>query len=400
MREESSETKQKLRSGFTTGACATATSLAAANLLINNIFSERVRIVLPQRSQTRGSQTSENQTSGKQVNFKLERCERIGERRAIASTIKDAGDDPDATHLATIFSEVELSAVAGVRFHAAAGVGTVTRDGLSIAVGEPAINPVPRKMMTEHLLLLADESGYAGGFEVHIGVLNGAKIALDTMNGKLGIVGGLSILGTTGIVKPYSCSAFIASIHQSIDVAHANGVEHIAASTGSTSEHYIQKRLQLPEIALVEMGDFAGAVFKHLRKVPMKKLSLCGGFGKMSKMAAGHHSLHSHDWPIDFSFLAGLADELGAGKALTDKIEHANTSLAALKYCQADAIPLANKISQLARQTALKAAQNKVHIDVYCIDKAGNCVGTSFVSSAGDDYQGVEDQDQNMITRT
>ncbi len=321
-----------------------------------------------------------NRIGGKQVEFKLERCERISARRAIASTIKDAGDDPDATHLATIFAEVELSAIAGIRFHAAEGVGTVTRDGLSIAVGEPAINPVPRKMMTEHLLLLADESGYAGGFEVHIGVVNGEAIALNTMNGKLGILGGLSILGTTGIVKPYSCSAFIASVHQSIDVAHANGVSHIAASTGSTSEHYIQKRLQLPEIALVEMGDFAGAVLKHLRKVPMKKLSLCGGFGKMSKMAAGHHALHSQDSSIDFNFLAGLADELGGSKALTDQIKHANTSLATLKYCQADDIPLANKVSQLARQTALKVAQNKVHIDVYCIDKAGNCVGTSFVS--------------------
>lgn len=370
MRAETPEIKQKLRTGFTTGACATATSLAAANLLINDIVSERVSIVLPNRKQI----------NGKQVTFKLERCERISDCRAIASTIKDAGDDPDATHLATIFSEVELSAIVGVRFHAAEGVGTVTQAGLSLAVGEPAINPVPRKMMTEHLLLLANESGYAGGFEVYVGVLNGEIIALDTMNGKLGILGGLSILGTSGIVKPYSCSAFIASIHQSIDVAHANGVGHIAACTGSTSEDYIQKRLQLPEIALVEMGDFVGAVLKHLRKVPMNKLSLCGGFGKMSKMAAGHQSLHSHDCPIDFNFLAELANELGGSQALTEQIKHANTSLAALQYCQADDIPLANKISQLARQTALTVAQDKVDIDVYCIDKAGNCVGTSFAS--------------------
>ncbi len=365
MREESTEKKQKLRSGFTTGACATATSLAAANLLINNTSNERARIVLPK---------------GRQVEFRLEHCERISDCRAIASTIKDAGDDPDATHLATIFTEVALSGTIGVRFHAAEGVGTVTRDGLSIAVGEPAINPIPRKMITEHLLLLADDSAYSGGFEVHIGVVNGAKIARNTMNGKLGILGGLSILGTTGIVRPFSCSAFIASIHQSIDVAHANGVSHIAASTGATSEDYIQKHLALPEIALVEMGDFAGAVLKHLRTVPMQKLSLCGGFGKISKMAAGHHSLHSRDSSIDFSFLAELADELGGNKTLIDNIKCANTSLQALKYCQANDISLANRISQLARHTALKVVANKVDIDVYCIDKAGNCVGSSVLS--------------------
>ena len=365
MRDESSETKRKLRSGFTTGACATATSLAAAQLLINNTTSVRSRIVLPR---------------GKQVEFELQSCQHIGTNRTIASTIKDAGDDPDATHLACIFAEVELADHLGVRFHAAEGVGTVTRDGLSLAVGEPAINPIPRKMMTEHLLTLADETDYSGGFEVHIGVVDGVKIALNTMNGKLGIVGGLSILGTTGIVKPYSCSAFIASIHQSIDVAHANGISHIAASTGSTSENYIQKRLALPDIALIEMGDFTGAVLKHIRKVPMKKLSLCGGFGKISKLAAGHHSLHSRDSSIDFNFLSSLADELGGNKTLLAQIKCANTSVQALQYCQAEGIPLANKISQMARHNASKTAHNQVDIDVYCIDRSGICVGTSFGS--------------------
>ena len=120
--------------------------------------------------------------------------------------VKDAGDDPDATHGATVFVEVELSSFTGVRFHAGAGVGTVTREGLSISVGEPAINPIPRKMIGEHLERLALEYNYSGGFEVHIGVVNGEEIAKKTMNGRLGILGGLSILGTTGIVRPYSCA--------------------------------------------------------------------------------------------------------------------------------------------------------------------------------------------------
>jgi len=177
MREESPESRRKLRSGFTTGACATATSLAAANLLLNDLGSEAVSIQLPK---------------GQLVEFKLERCERLNSNRAISSTIKDAGDDPDVTHLATIFAEVELRPEAGVRFHAAEGVGTVTRTGLSIAIGEAAINPVPRQMMREHLSRLADECGYSGGFEVHVGIVNGEKIALKTMNARLGITGGLS----------------------------------------------------------------------------------------------------------------------------------------------------------------------------------------------------------------
>ena len=362
MQEETSEIKQKLRSGFTTGACATATSLAAANLLLNNEMSLHSTITLPK---------------GQIIEFKLESCELISDSRATASTIKDAGDDPDATHLATVFAEVELSATAGVRFHAAPGVGTVTRDGLSIAVGEAAINPVPRRMMTEHLNNLAEETDYDGGFEVSIGVIDGEKIALRTMNGRLGILGGLSILGTTGIVRPYSCAAYIASIHQSIDVAHANGVFEIAASTGSTSEAFIQKHLALSEIALVEMGDFVGAVFKHLRKVPMKKLSICGGFGKMTKLAAGNSSLHSHDSSIDFDFLAGLANELGANLELIETIKHCNTSIEALKHCEKNKIPLANRISQLARNYALEASHNTVEIDVYCVNKSGELVGSS-----------------------
>ncbi len=362
MREESPESRRKLRSGFTTGACATATSLAAARLLLNDVSSGCASIQLPR---------------GQIVEFKLERCERLNSHRAISSTIKDAGDDPDVTHLATIFAEVELTPEAGIRFHAAEGVGTVTRAGLSIAVGEAAINPVPRQMMREHLSNLADECGYGGGFEVHVGIVNGEKIALKTMNARLGIIGGLSILGTTGIVRPFSCSAYIASITQGMDVAHANGIDHIAASTGSTSEAYIRRKLGLSDMALVEMGDFVGAVLKHLKKAPIAKLTICGGFGKISKLAAGNSSLHSHDSSIDFEFLAGLASDLGGSSELAKLIKNSNTSVEALKFCQADSIPLASQICRLARESALSKAQTNVEIDVYCVDRKGSCVGRS-----------------------
>ena len=370
MLEETPEQNRPLRTGLTTGACATACSVAAAKLILNR----------SNTSQTPITSVSITLPRGEHVEFTLESCIRLNSNQARASTIKDAGDDPDATHGATIISDIQLSDTTGVRFHAGEGVGTVTRDGLSIAVGEAAINPVPRKMMTEHLLDLAENTNYKGGFDVTISVENGAAIALNTMNGRLGILGGISILGTTGIVRPYSCAAFIASIHQSIDVAHANGVNHIAAATGSTSESYIQDKLALSDMAIVEMGDFAGAVLKHLRKVPMKKLSICGGFGKMSKMAAGNHSLHSKDSSIDFEFLADQVMQLGGNTELVEQVMSSNTSLEALAHCQKANIALADRICALSKQTALDVCQNKCEIDVYAVLKDGSFAGSSIAN--------------------
>lgn len=361
MRDETQEKPKKLRSGYTTGACATATSFAAAHLLLSKHTLEHVTIQLPR---------------GENVVFRVDDIEILHPGRATASTIKDAGDDPDATHGATVFAEVELSSSMGVRFHAGAGVGTVTRVGLSIPVGEPAINPVPRQMIGEHLERLALEHSYPGGFEVHIGIVNGEEIAKKTMNGRLGILGGLSILGTTGIVRPYSCAAYIASIHQGIDVAHAGGFTHIAACTGSTSEKYVSDLCSLPDTALIEMGDFAGAVLKHLRKVPMERLSICGGFGKMSKLAAGHTSLHSKDSSINFEQLAEWTTELGADVDIVQQVRVANTSIEALEIVSRQQIPLGDHVAKLAKQQAAKVVRVPIKIDVYCIDRKGEPVGS------------------------
>ena len=362
MRDETSEQPKKLRSGYTTGACATATSYAAARLLLSETSIAEVTIQLPR---------------GKMVDFTIFDNRHIEPHRAMASTIKDAGDDPDATHGATVFAQVELCTIEGVQFHAAEGVGIVTREGLSIAVGEPAINPIPRQMMQDHLAQLANEYNYKGGFKVFIGIRNGAEIAKKTMNGRLGIIGGLSILGTTGIVRPYSCAAYIASIHQGIDVAHAGGFTHIAACTGSTSEAYIKQRFALVDTALIEMGDFAGAVLKHLRSVPMQRLSICGGFGKMSKLAAGHSSLHSKDSSVDFEKLAKWAMELGASGTTIEKIESSNTSIEALKIATEQNILLGDHVASLAQKQAAKVARVPIEIDVYCVDRAGQCVGST-----------------------
>lgn len=363
MREETREQPAPLRSGLTTGSCATATSLAAARLLLGGESNDAVSITLPK---------------GKVVQMRLEFC-RLTSQGAEAGTLKDAGDDPDVTHGALLYSQVRLLAEPGIRFVAGTGVGTVTRPGLVLAVGEPAINPVPRRMISEHLQRLADKCSYPGGFEVTVNVQGGEQLALKTMNPRLGILGGLSILGTSGIVRPFSCAAYIASIHQGIDVAHTNGYTHIAACTGNASEDTMRRVYGLPEIALIEMGDFVGAVLKHLRKVPVPRLTLCGGFGKISKLAAGHMDLHSRHSSIDLPQLAGWAADIGADAALQASIITANTSQQALALAHAAGIPLGDAVCAHALAFARSVVPAQVQVEVFAIDRQGGIVGRAGV---------------------
>lgn len=365
MREETAEQPAPLRSGLTTGSCATATSLAAALLLLGGKACDAVQITLPK---------------GKQVQMRLEFC-RLVDNCAEAGTIKDGGDDPDVTHGAVVFARVGRVDAPGVRFMAGPGVGTVTRPGLVLGVGEPAINPVPRRMISEHLQALAEELGYRGGFKVTIGVEGGEALALKTMNPRLGILGGLSILGTSGIVRPFSCAAYIASIHQGIDVATTNGYMHIAACTGNASEDTMRRVYQIPDIALIEMGDFVGAVLKHLRKVPVDKLSLCGGFGKISKLAAGHMDLHSRHSSIDLPQLARWAAAVGANETLQQQILEANTSQQALALSAAAGVPLGDAVCQHALAFARSVVPAQVQVEVFAIDRQGGIVGQAGVTS-------------------
>ncbi len=359
MRSETSETSHPLRYGYTTGACATAASMAAAWRLLAGTELDQVEITLPRDQRAR---------------FRLEYCRLTG-TSAEAATLKDAGDDPDVTHGALIFAQVVLSEPPGVRFHAGPGVGTVTRPGLPIPPGEPAINPTPRRMIIGHLTRLAAEHGHGGGFEVTIGVENGAELAQKTLNSRLGIVGGLSILGTTGIVRPFSCSAYIASIQQAIDVARANGLTHIAACTGATSEYTMRTHYQFPDMALIEMGDFAGAVLKHLRRAPVARLSLAGGFGKISKLAAGHLDLHSRSSSVDLVLLAVEAAALGADAGLQQAMRAANTSQRALALARAVELPLGERICVMARDQARAILPSAVAVEVWATDREGQPVG-------------------------
>jgi cobalt-precorrin-5B (C1)-methyltransferase len=359
MREESAEREGPLRTGWTTGACATAAACAAVDLLFTDTGPTSVQLNLPR---------------GRTADLAIADHRRVDDA-AEAGVIKNAGDDPDATHGARVWVQVRCRATPGVSYAAGAGVGTITRAGLALAVGEPAINPKPREILEQHLAAAAERHQWAGGFDVTIGVDNGEAIARDTMNPRLGIEGGISILGTTGIVRPFSCAAFIASIHQGIDVARTNGVTHIAACTGATSERTAREQYGLPDMALVEMGDFIGAVLKHLRHHPVARVTLVGGFGKFSKLAAGRLDTHSRKGGVDFDFLADKATAAGGDATLAAAVRASNTSLEALEQCQQAGVDLAGAICDAAHAVAAAYLADASTLEVWTIDKAGRIVG-------------------------
>ena len=349
-----------LRQGWTTGACATAATKAAYAALLTGQFPDPVEIMLPK---------------GERPRFPLA-CAELRPDLAIAGVVKDAGDDPDVTHGALVMAEVRpRPAGSGVAFRAGDGVGTVTKPGLPLAVGEAAINPAPRQMMTEVVGALAAAHGASADVEITIAVPGGAEMARQTWNPRLGIVGGISILGTTGIVHPYSCSAWIASIHRGIDVARANGVEHVAACTGSTSEAGVRRLYELPDFAIIDMGDFAGGMLKYLRRHPLKRVTIAGGFAKIAKLAAGHGDLHSGRSQVDNGLLAETLADLQAPAAQVDAARGANTANEVLAAARAAGLPLADRIAERARAAALAMAENRVAIEVAVFDRDGALAG-------------------------
>ena len=332
-----------LKSGWTTGACATAAAKAAFEALITGKFTSSVRIVLPK---------------GEQPEFVLNHTEN-GIDFSTASIIKDAGDDPDVTHGAEISVTVRPGIPGeGVVFKAGSGVGTVTKAGLALEIGEPAINPVPRQMMCAVISEIAEKFNHSGNVVLTVAVSGGEELAKKTWNPRLGILGGISILGTTGIVIPYSCSAWIHSIHRGIDVALANGLQQVAGCTGSTSEKFVQNYYQLPDEAMLDMGDFAGGLLKYFRKNPLPKLTIGGGFGKLTKLAQGHLDLHSGRSQVDFKLLAELLKKLGANQELCEQAKSANTANEVLILAQKAGLPLADVIAQKAGLVARKALRN------------------------------------------
>jgi len=350
-----------LRRGWTTGACAAAATRAALQALLGHEPDDPIPVTLP---------------AGDVAHFALARLTREVDR-VRAAVIKDAGDDPDVTHGALVWSDVRHGTPgSGIVFEAGEGVGTVTLPGLPIPPGEPAINPVPRQMMREAVNQVTGRA--ENDFVIRIGVENGLKLAERTMNGRLGIVGGLSILGTTGIVIPFSCAAWIHSIHRGIDVARAAGITHVAGSTGDTSEKAVRALYGMPEQALIDMGDFAGGMLKYLRKHPVPRVTIAGGIAKLTKLGQGLADLHSGRGGVDHAWLAERMREAGGDAADCAVALAANTVVAAHEHAARRGLPLADTIARHARATAVRLlANDDITLEVCVFDRAGQLIGRS-----------------------
>lgn len=298
--------KNELRWGYTTGACATAASKAALVCLLTGVKHTGVAVRLPK---------------GSTVCFKIKRYV-VDENQVTASVIKDGGDDPDVTHGLEIVASVQLIDRHTVLFTQGEGVGTVTLPGLEIAVGEPAINPVPRKMITEHIQAVLDEHNCNKGVEVTVSVPGGSEVAERTFNPRLGIVGGISILGTTGVVKPYSSEAFIASIRKSVAVCNGNNCREIVLNSGGRSEKYIKHELaDLPDYAFVQYGNWIGEALDIVSRSEIECVTLSIMLGKAAKLAQGFLDTHSSKVVFSPEFLGQIARSVGCSSSECKRVE-------------------------------------------------------------------------------
>jgi cobalt-precorrin-5B (C1)-methyltransferase len=301
------------RTGFTTGANATACTAAALRALLTGKDLQQVQITLPE---------------GQTPVFKIEWTKREGDSVTCAA-IKDGGDDPDATHKAELRATVKLNGEAGVvRFLQGEGVGKVTLPGLGLEVGGPAINPVPRKMMTAHALAILEEfKRPEQGVDITVSVKDGEAIAKKTLNARLGILGGISILGRSGIVYPYSTAAYIASVEQGIEVAMHQGTDTVVLTTGGLTENYaIAKLPELPEAAFVQMGDYVGKALDHCVKLGVRRAILAGQMGKVCKLAQGEVHTHARKSSVDLGMLSQLAAKAGAPAETVELIAKGTTA--------------------------------------------------------------------------
>lgn len=352
--------KGRLRRGWSTGACACAAACSAFEALTHGRFADPVSIHLPR---------------GERPSFALAHRE-SGPGWARAGVIKDAGDDPDVTHGAEIRATVEYGRTGdGIVFRAGPGVGRVTLPGLPLAVGEPAINPGPRAIIAANLNALAERLGVAADLTVTVSVPEGERLAAQTHNPRLGIVGGLSILGTTGVVVPYSSAAWVQSIHRAIDVARAAGHDHLALCTGATSETAVKADCGLADLAVLSIGGFAAASFKYLRRHGVGRLTVAGGFAKLAKLAAGAGDLHSSRSPIAKAWLIEALAGLGAEAAVLEAARRSTTANHILELAEAAKLPLAQRVAEGAHAVVRAQLPERTALAVRVVDRQGRIVG-------------------------
>ena len=310
---EEKKRKGTLRTGYTTGTTATAATKGALYALINGKPIERVAVSLPK---------------GKTATLKIAWTKNESNGKVTCAAIKDGGDDPDATHGAEICSTVSFSKNAtNVYIDGGKGVGRVTKPGLGLEIGKAAINPTPLKMLEQAVREVARDQLENQGIDVVISVPNGEEIAKKTDNPRLGILGGISILGTTGLVLPYSTASFAASIRQGLDVATAMDADTVVLTTGGRSEDFAKEMFKLPDHCFIQMGDFAGYSIKQCaNKMTIRQVIIAGFIGKLTKMAMGIKQTHVAGSHIDMEFMARLAADCDAPQNVIDEINSANTA--------------------------------------------------------------------------
>lgn len=336
---------ERLRSGYTTGACAAAAAKAAIIGHINGQIPSSIEITLPK---------------GQRVVFPV--CQ---DELGRAVVIKDAGDDPDCTDGAHVTASVRLVDGCEVRIDGGEGVGVVTKAGLGLTVGTAAINPVPRRMITEAIREVTEH-----GVEVIISVPGGEEMARATTNDRLGILGGISILGTTGIVKPFSTAAYRASIVQQIDVAAANGQRHLILVTGSRTETAaIGLFPDLDPVAIVEVGDYTGVAIKRAASHQPETITWIGMAGKVAKLAQGLLMTHFHRANVDTELLASVARSVRSSESLVLAATATTTARHFYESCQSegDLRPLV-ELTRMAAVTCFEAAGNRVPVEVFLVD--------------------------------
>jgi cobalt-precorrin-5B (C1)-methyltransferase len=307
--------KKSLRTGYTTGTCAAAATKAALTTLVNGEKLAKVNVSLPK---------------DKHIVIDIAWIRYENEKSVTAAVIKDGGDDPDVTNGAEIWSTVSLSETSNkIIIDGGKGVGRVTKPGLGLEIGNAAINPTPLKMISHAIdEILGQQQKNRYGLSILISVPKGEEIAKKTDNPRLGIIGGISILGTTGIVIPYSTASFAASIRQSVDVSKAMGSDSVILTTGGRSEDFARDIFgnSIADHAYIQIGDFIGFSIKQCAIKKIKKAYVIGFIGKLTKMAMGIKQTHVKGSHVDMNFLAELAISCGANNELVKKIKVANTA--------------------------------------------------------------------------
>jgi cobalt-precorrin-5B (C1)-methyltransferase len=354
--------KRGMRTGYTTGACATAATRAALLALLDGQAPMSVTITLP---------------IGERATFAVHRCEQHADGSMTASVIKDAGDDPDVTHGAELCSTVSWRFTPGIEIDGGVGVGRVTKPGLGLEIGVAAINPVPRAMIAQVVQEVLTERGKTCGVSVVISVPDGLERSRKTLNARLGIIGGLSILGTTGIVRPYSTAAYKASISQAIDVAIACGCQqHIVLTTGSRSEKFARRYVSLPDEAYIQMGEFTGHALRDCAGKSVPQVTLVGMIGKLSKIGDGRMQTHVAGAEVNLQKLAEVARACGATEEVVEQVRQANTARHFQELMLAHDLPIVfDVICERARKAAQTYVHGKVAVDVILCDFDGSLLG-------------------------